>query len=392
MAGMGEPVSWERKLDAELQDRKKADLHRHRLVLESPAGRQVVVEGREYLSFCSNDYLGLANHPEVVAAFRSAAAQWGVGSGASHLISGHTAAHHALEEELAAFLGRERVVLFSTGYMANLGVVTTLCGRGDTVLEDRLNHASLLDAARLSGARLRRYLHCGVQEMERQLAAVTGGRALVVSDGLFSMDGDCAPLPELAAAAQRRGAWLMVDDAHGIGVLGPTGRGTLEQAGVTPKEVPVLVGTLGKAFGVFGAFVAGSDALIELLIQRARSYVYTTALPSAVAEAARAGLRLIQREGWRRERLRTLIRRFRRGAEELGLPLLPSETPIQPLVVGEAGEALRWGRALRRQGILAGVIRPPTVPRGEARLRLTLSAAHTEEDVDRLLERLGELA
>ncbi len=392
MAAMDEPDPWGRMLESELRERREADLYRKRLVRGGPAGREAIIDGRRYLSFCSNDYLGLASHPKVVAAFRRAVGRWGVGSGASHLISGHTTAHHALEEELAEFLGRERALLFSTGYMANLGVVTTLCGRSDTVLEDRLNHASLLDAARLSGARLRRYPHCDADAVEQRLATGSGGRVLLVSDGLFSMDGDLAPLPELAAMAARHGAWLMADDAHGIGVLGPTGRGVLERAGLPQERVPVLVGTLGKAFGVFGAFVAGRRVLVELLIQRARSYIYTTALPPAVAEAARAALQLIREEGWRRERLRALVTRFRTGAGELGLPLLPSETPVQPLMVGETERVLRMGEALRGRGFLVGVIRPPTVPRGAARLRITLSAAHTESDIDRLLDALGEVA
>ncbi len=388
---MGDTGSWEGDLRVALHELKEKDLYRTRRVGKGPTGRYAVVEGRRCLSFCSNDYLGLANHPAVVSALRAGAERWGVGSGASHLISGHTAAHHALEEELADFLGRERVLLFSTGYMANLGVVTALCGRHDTVLEDRLNHASLLDAALLSGARLRRYPHREVAAARRRLAAVRGGRVLLVTDGLFSMDGDLAPLPQLAALAQEEDAWLMVDDAHGIGVLGRGGRGCLERFGLSPAEVPVLVGTLGKAFGVFGAFVAGSETVVETLIQRARSYIYTTALPPAVAEAARAGLALIREEPWRRERLHTLIRHFRRGARQLGLELLPSETPIQPLPVGDSRRVLRIGEALRERGIWVGAIRPPTVPRGSARLRITLSACHTEEDVDRLLDALEQV-
>jgi len=259
------------------------------------------------------------------------------------------------------------------------------------VLEDRLNHASLLDAARLSRARLRRYAHADVADLERSLAGTGEGRVLVASDGLFSMDGDLAPLPGLAEAAQRSGAWLMVDDAHGLGVLGPGGGGTLEHFGLGPQQVPVLMGTLGKAFGVFGAFVAGSERLIELLIQRARSYIYTTALPPAVAEAARASLRLIREQPWRREHLHALVRRFRRGAARLELPLMASETPVQPLQVGEPEQAVRLSRALLERNILIGAIRPPTVPPGSSRLRITFSAAHREPDVDRLLAGLAEV-
>ena len=394
MAGMGDAAAeegWSGFLDTALERLEQEGLYRSRRVIATPPGRTVVVDGRECLSFCSNDYLGLANHPEVVAAMCRGAEKWGAGSGASHLISGHTAVHHALEQELADFVGRERALLFSTGYMANLGVVTALCGRADIVLEDRLNHASLLDAARLSRARVRRYAHADAADLERCLAGVGEGRALVISDGLFSMDGDLAPLPQLAEAAQRSGAWLMVDDAHALGVLGAGGGGTLEHFGLNPRQVPVLMGTLGKAFGVFGAFVAGSERLIELLIQRARSYIYTTALPPAVAEAARASLRLIREEPWRREHLHALVCRFRCGAAQLKLPLMDSETPVQPLRVGDPERAVRLSRALLERNILIGAIRPPTVPSGSARLRITFSAAHRESDVDRLLAVLAEV-
>ena len=394
MAGMGDAAAeegWSGFLDTALERLEQEGLYRSRRVIATPPGRTVVVDGRECLSFCSNDYLGLANHPEVVAAMCRGAEKWGAGSGASHLISGHTAVHHALEQELADFVGRERALLFSTGYMANLGVVTALCGLADSVLEDRLNHASLLDAARLSRARVRRYAHADAADLERYLAGVGEGRVLVISDGLFSMDGDLAPLPQLAEAAQRSGAWLMVDDAHALGVLGAGGGGTLEHFGLNPRQVPVLMGTLGKAFGVFGAFVAGSERLIELLIQRARSYIYTTALPPAVAEAARASLRLIREEPWRREHLHALVCRFRCGAAQLKLPLMDSETPVQPLRVGDPERAVRLSRALLERNILIGAIRPPTVPSGSARLRITFSAAHRESDVDRLLAVLAEV-
>ncbi len=370
---------------------KQGGLYRERRLVDTPPGRLVVFDGRECLSFCSNDYLGLANHPDVVQAFRRGAERWGVGSGASHLISGHSVAHHALELELAEFVGRDRALLFSTGYMANLGVVTALCGRADTVLEDRLNHASLLDAALLSRARLQRYVHGDAADLERRLSRMEGGRALAVSDGLFSMDGDLAPLPQLAAVTRQHGAWLMVDDAHGIGVLGMAGRGTLEHFNLDQQQVPVLMGTLGKAFGVFGAFVAGSELLIDSLIQRARSYIYTTALPPAVAEAARTSLRLIREQSWRREHLLALVQRFRRGAAQLDLPLMISGTPVQPLRVGSSEQAIRLSQALLERNILIGAIRPPTVPAGSARLRITLSAAHSESDVDRLLAVLGEV-
>ena len=382
---------WNESLAVAMVQLKQGGLYRERRLVDTPPGRLVVFDGRECLSFCSNDYLGLANHPDVVQAFRRGAERWGVGSGASHLISGHSVAHHALELELAEFVGRDRALLFSTGYMANLGVVTALCGRADTVLEDRLNHASLLDAALLSRARLQRYVHGDAADLERRLSRMEGGRALAVSDGLFSMDGDLAPLPQLAAVTRQHGAWLMVDDAHGIGVLGMAGRGTLEHFNLDQQRVPVLMGTLGKAFGVFGAFVAGSELLIDSLIQRARSYIYTTALPPAVAEAARTSLRLIREQSWRREHLLALVQRFRRGAAQLDLPLMISGTPVQPLRVGSSEQAIRLSQALLERNILIGAIRPPTVPAGSARLRITLSAAHSESDVDRLLAVLGEV-
>ena len=375
-----------RDLSDELERLKAEGLYRSRRVMESAQGPVMTVDGREVLSFCSNDYLGLANHPEVVKAFRQGADRYGVGSGASHLITGHSRAHHELEEALAEFTNRPRALLFSTGYMANLGVVSALTGRNDLVVEDRLNHASLIDAAQLAGGKLKRYPHNDLEAAEARLAE---GAELIAVDGVFSMDGDLAPLPELAATAKKRGARLMVDDAHGLGVLGEHGGGTLERFGLGLDEVPILMGTLGKAIGTFGAFVAGGDELIEYLIQRARPYIFTTALPPAVAEATRAALRVAREESWRRDHLNALIQRFRRGAQQLGLPLMDSPTPIQPLLIGDPKEALRLGDRLLEHGILVTPIRPPTVPKGTARLRVTLSAAHTEEQVDRLLDALA---
>ncbi len=378
-------------LSTGLEQQRALNLYRTRRVLESPQGAEVVVEGRRYLSFCSNDYLGLANHPDVIGALQQGAAEYGVGSGAAHLVSGHSAAHHALEEELAAFTHRPRALLFSTGYMANLGVVSALAGRGDAVFEDRLNHASLIDAGLLSQARLRRYPHNDMDALERCVAGDGSATRLIVSDGVFSMDGDIAPLPALAAIAHRHNAGLMIDDAHGLGVLGAHGGGVVEHFGLGMDEVPILMGTLGKAFGTFGAFVAGSEDLIETLIQRARTYIYTTALPPAIAQATRTSLRLVQEEGWRRTHLHSLIARFRAGAKQLGLDLPASLTPIQPLIVGDAGRALALSDALMQRGILISAIRPPTVPQGSARLRITLCAAHSEAQVDRLLDVLAEL-
>ena len=351
-------------------------------------GTQAQVAGQTLRVFCSNDYLGLAHHPALASAQQAASAQLGAGSGASHLISGHSREHHALEEELAAYTGRERALLFSTGYMANLGVLGALVARGEIVLEDRLNHASLIDGARLSGARLLRYAHADAGDAAARLAEQPNC-TLLATDGLFSMDGDVAPLRELAAAASAQRAWLLVDDAHGLGVLGSSGRGALELAGLDAASVPLLMGTLGKAFGAFGAFVAGDRELIELLLQQARTYIYTTALPPGVAAAARAALALSQREGWRREQLQQRVDQFRRGAAALGLPLCASTSPIQPLIVGEDARCARLGAALFARGFWVGAIRSPTVPAGAARLRITFSANHRVADVDALLEALG---
>lgn len=371
-----------------LREIEARGLYRLRRVLDSAKACEVSLDGRVLLNFSSNDYLGLSRHPEVLAAFQRGASVYGVGSAASHLVSGHGPSHHALEEELAEFCGRERALLFSTGYMANLGIVAALAGRGDWVFEDRLNHASLLDGAQLSGAKLKRYAHVDTGGLRAELAACPVPGRLLATDGVFSMDGDIAPLAELVNVASEAKAWLMLDDAHGIGVVGPGGRGVSAQHGLDAASVPVLMGTLGKALGVFGAFVAGSDDLIEYLIQRARTYIYTTALPPAVAEAARASLRLIDREAWRREKLQALIQRFRAGAKQIGLRLLPSQTPIQPLLVGDNDRVLQASQKLLDKGFLVIAIRPPTVPVGTARLRVALSAAHDESQVDRLLDAL----
>lgn len=380
------------ELEPQLAQIKGQQLYRVRHVLDSPQGAQVCIDGKNYLAFCSNDYLGLANHPEVIDALQKAAQRYGVGSGAAHLVNGHSLEHHALEEELAEFTGRPRALLFSTGYMANLGVVSALLGRHDAVFEDRLNHASLLDGGLLSGARLWRYAHADPDALRQRLVNRSArGQALIMTDGVFSMDGDLAPLPALAEMAGTHGAWLMVDDAHGFGVLGSEGKGSLAHFGLTIDQVPIVVGTLGKAFGTSGAFVAGSEALIETLIQKARTYIFTTATPPAVAAATRTSLRLARHEEWRRVHLRSLIKHFRRGAEQLGLPLLDSMTPIQPLLVGDAGAALELSAGLRKEGILISAIRPPTVPNGTARLRITLSAVHQEAHIDRLLDALTQV-
>ena len=380
-----------RDLKADLQQRRTDHLYRSRRTYAGRQGPELVVDGRPMLAFCSNDYLGLAAHPEVIEALRQGAETYGAGAGAAHLVNGHSQAHHALEEELADFTGRPRALLFSTGYMANLGVISTLLGRGDLIFEDRLNHASLIDGGLLSRARLHRYAHGDAAALADWLRMHEKGEKMVVTDGVFSMDGDIAPLPELAQSATSHDAWLMVDDAHGLGVVGKEGRGSLDHHGLGLEEAPILVGTLGKAFGTSGAFVAGSEELIETLIQQARTYIYTTAPPPAVAEATRTSLRIAREEEWRRDRLRELVKRFRAGAEQLGLPLMESETPIQPLLAGSSEQALAWSQKLEQAGILVGAIRPPTVPEGSARLRITFSASHKDEHLERLLEALAEL-
>jgi len=384
-----------RELASDLAALETRHLLRQRRLVEGfpePGDATLVrIDGRVLRNFCSNDYLGLSQHPALIRAATDCMGRFGFGAGAAHLVTGHSYEHHALEEELAAFTGRERALLFSSGYLANLGVISALADRHDWILADRANHASLLDGARLSGAQLKRYAHGDAAAAERALAAQARSAPLIVTDGVFSMDGDIAPLAALAALAARHGGALMVDDAHGLGVIGAGGGGALEQAGLDAQAVPLLVGTLGKAFGSFGAFVAGSSALIELLIQRARTYIYTTALPPALAAATRAALRLARNESWRRERVDTLVRRFRAAAATLGLPLLPSSTPIQPLIVGDAAGALALSEALLQAGFCVAAIRPPTVPAGSSRLRITLSAAHREQDVDALAQTLARL-
>ncbi len=377
-------------LEENLSARREAGLYRHRKTLESPQAPNVIVDGKPYLSFCSNDYLGLANHPNVIASLKRATDKYGVGGGASHLVSGHSRPHHQLEDELAALTGRDRVLLFSSGYMANQGVISGLLGKQDAVFQDRLNHASLLDAGLLSGARFQRYLHNNVASLDSRLERTTARRKLVVSDGVFSMDGDVAPIPTLIHCAKQHNAWLMIDDAHGFGVLGKQGGGIAEQFSLSQEDLPVLVGTLGKSFGTSGAFVAGSNALIETLIQFARSYIYTTAMPPAVAAATSTSLKLLQEEHWRREHLNHLITFFRAESERIGIRLMDSYTPIQPILVDTAENALAMSQSLAKQGIMVTAIRPPTVPEGTSRLRITFSATHSQEHVERLLEALEQ--
>ena len=375
-------------LQAQLDQRHKQFLYRHRTNVASGCDSVLQVEGKSLVNFCSNDYLGLAGHPDIAAALKSAIDQYGTGSGASHLISGHSTAHQQLEEQLAEFTGRPRALLFSTGYMANMGVINALVGRHDLVLEDQLNHASLLDGGHLSRADYKRYKHNNMQQLDYLLEQSTASRKLIVTDGVFSMDGDLAPLPEMSALAAQHSGWLMVDDAHGMGVLGATGGGIVEQQGLTVEQVPVLMGTLGKSFGTFGAFIAGSEALIDTLIQFARTYIYTTALPPAIACASSASLQIVRREHWRREHLQSLIQRFRAGAEQLGLQLMDSQTPIQPVLINNDQRVMEINQQLRSKGFMVGAIRPPTVPAGSGRLRITLSANHSNQQIDQLLDAL----
>ena len=382
-----------RPLDIALAELDRQHLIRRRTTIDGfaePGNRLVTTAGgRTLVDFSSNDYLGLAHHPAVAAAMSECASRSGAGSGASHLVTGHGIEHERLEEELAAFTGRERALLFSTGYMANIGVIAALADRGESVLLDRLSHASIIDGALLSGARFKRYAHADAGAVERILNESADESVLLATDGVFSMDGDIAPLARLAKAARAHDAWFVVDDAHGIGVLGSNGRGSTEE--LSPEDVPVLVGTLGKAFGSFGAFVAGSRDLIEYLIQRARSYIYTTALPQPVAAATRKALEIAQREPWRRERVLALTARFRKSARAAQLRLLDSNTPIQPVVLGSVDAALRTQAELFEAGFRVVAIRAPTVPKGSERLRVTLSAAHTEEQVDTLVEKLARI-
>ncbi|MCR8922398.1 8-amino-7-oxononanoate synthase [Dasania sp. GY-MA-18] len=378
-------------LAAALTQRKQQHLYRSRPLLESAQGARVCVDGKNYHNFCSNDYLGLANHPQVIAAFQQAANDYGVGSGGSHLVCGHSRLHHQLEEELAAFTGRDRVLLFSTGYMANLGIINALVGKQDAVFEDKLNHASLLDGGLLSGAKFQRFLHNDVASLAKKLSASTATRKLIVVDGVFSMDGDCAPLTELAALAQQQNAWLMVDDAHGFGVLGEQGAGCAEHFQLDQQQLPILMATLGKAAGSFGAFVAGSEVLIETLIQFARPYIYTTALPPAVAAASLASLAVIRDDRARRQKLQHLIGHFKQQAQAQGIALMPSDTAIQPLLIGDSAKALAISQALAAQGFMVGAIRPPTVPNNTARLRITLTADHSEQHINDLVVALAQI-
>ena len=383
----------EDSLNSELAELAAAGLTRRRRVLDSPAGPIATVDGKQVLNFASNDYLGLAGNTKIARALADGALQWGAGSGASHLVSGHLTPHDLLENEIAAFTGFERALTFSTGYLANIAVTPTFAGRGDAVFADKLNHASLIDAmqlAKANGADVQRYPHNDVAALERQLAASNATRKVIVTDAVYSMDGDLAPLPAIHALAERYDAWLVIDDAHGFGVLGQHGRGSLSHFNLPASRRILLMGTLGKAAGVGGAFVAGSATAIEYLLQKGRSYIFTTAAPPAIACALSKSLQIVRDGDARRANLMARIAQLRDGLA--GRPLLFSATAIQPYVVGDNEAAVALSTALWERGLWVPAIRPPTVPKGTARLRISLSAAHTATDVERLVSTLKALA
>jgi 8-amino-7-oxononanoate synthase len=379
------------QLQNELDERAAVGLLRSRRTLSSPQSPHIIVDGKPYLAFCSNDYLGLANHPQLIAALQQGAQQWGVGAGAAHLVNGHFDPHHRLEQQLAAFVGKPAALLFTTGYMANLGAVQALVGKDDTVFADKLNHASLNDAMLLSRAGVKRYRHGDMAQLEKLLAKTQSGRKLVITDAVFSMDGDIAPLRELLALCEQYDAWLYADDAHGYGVLGEQGRGSMAHFGIASERF-IYMATLGKAAGVSGAFIAAEQVVIDTLINHAHSYVYTTATPPALSVALSQSLQLIAQGDGLRTHLQKLVAQLRNGLSYLPWQLMPSDTAIQPLLVGDNQQALKLSESLRARGIWVAAIRPPTVPQGTARLRITLSAAHSAADVDRLIGALHELA
>lgn len=385
-------LPWSQQLSDTLAERQLAGRYRELRTRSSEQGIHVVIEGEKFLSFCSNDYLGLANHPEIKRAFINAIDEQGVGSGAAHLLTGHSHYHQQLEEALAEFTGQEKTLLFSSGYQANMGVIDGLMARDDVVIQDKLNHASLLDGGRLSAAKQLRYRHTDISALEKRMAqSQQANHRMIVSDGVFSMDGDLAPLNDLVHLAKTHGAGLLIDDAHAFGVIGESGAGSVEYWDIEQQDRPIVMGTFGKAFGTAGAFVAADKVVIETLIQQARTYIYTTAQPAALAAATLQSLKLVQQESWRRDKLSSLIAQFRQGAQALGLALLESDTAIQPIVIGDDKKAIEVGKALEQQGLLVGVIRPPTVPEGSARLRITLSADHCEQDIVQLLTVLETL-
>lgn len=381
----------EQHTQALLHDCQAQGLYRRHRIAETAQGVQMRIDGRDVLSFCGNDYLGFANHPKIAEATIDAIMDYGVGSSSAHLVNGHCKLHQRCEAALAEFTGRDRALLFSTGYQANLAI-PTLLGRHDHIFQDRLNHASLIDAAQLSAAKLHRYRHNDQAQLINLLTAAPDNRLkLIMTDAVFSMDGDQAPLKELGLLAKQHQAILMADDAHGFGVLGEKGAGSAEHFGLGQQQLPILMATLGKAIGVSGAFVAGSEGFIDALIQQARSYIFTTASPPALAAAVIKALELLKTESWRRERLQQNIELFKQAAAKQGLQLMPSDTAIQPIIIGDNQRAVEISDALFEAGFLVTAIRPPTVPEGTARLRVTLSAEHQSKHIQQLSELLAQL-
>ena len=378
-------------LREKLENRQARNLYRHRLNSSSACKSEMLVEGRNVVNFSSNDYLGLANHADLAHALSAGVKKFGVGSGASHLISGHHQVHKMLEEQIAQFTGRSRALFFANGYMANMGVLGSLLSDQDLILSDELNHASLIDGCRLSRARCLRFKHANYHDLQEKISSAKFRYCVVVTDGVFSMDGDTAPLNEISEICRKYGAWLMVDDAHGFGVLGRNGGGLVEMLGLDSDQVPILVGTFGKSFGTYGAFVAGSEALIESLIQFSRNYIYTTAPPPALAYATSASIKIVERESWRLKRVAENVEYFRALALCRGLSLPQSDTPIQPILVGNDERVADLGSLLLNRGFLVGAIRPPTVPVGSGRLRISISAEHSKEQLDGLINILCEL-
>lgn len=377
------------QLKAELAEHACAGLQRKRRLLQSPQDAHLLADDQRLLSFASNDYLGLANHPDLILALQKGATEAGVGGGASHLITGHHEFHHAAEQALAGFVGLPAGLLFSTGYMANMGVVATLLGRHDAIFADKLNHASLNDAAVLSRAEFHRYAHQDLAQLEKMLATSAAPRKLVVVDAVFSMDGDIAPVPELLALCEQYDAHMLLDDAHGFGVLGSQGRGILSHFNIASPRI-IYMATLGKAAGVAGAFVAGDETIVQYLIQSAKTYIYTTASPPALAAALVAAVDVMQKDEVRHQHLRELIAYFKENLSLKKWHLMPSDTAIQPIVVGSNEATMGLSQYLLTRGILVPAIRPPTVPKNTARLRISLSAAHRLDDVKLLIEHLHQ--
>ena len=387
-------MPWRESLALEQKQRKDNHLWRSRELLDSAQSVEVERHGKRYLNFCSNDYLGLANHPKLAEASQQASLHWGAGTGASHLVCGHQQPHHQLEQELADFVGAEKAILFSTGYMANLAVPQSLLRRGDLLLQDKLNHASLIDAARLCRADFKRYRHNNVEHAGQLISSNDFSdktkRRLITTDSVFSMDGDIAPIDKLDQLAKESESVLLIDDAHGFGVLGQ-GKGSYAHFGLKPERHRLMLGTLGKALGSFGAFIAGDAIYIDQIIQQGRTYTYTTALPASVAEATRCALAEVKADSSLRDQLFESIDYLRSGIHEIGLDLMPSGTPIQPILLGDEATALEASRILQEQGIWVSAIRPPTVPKGSARLRITLSARHSRAHLDALLNALSDV-